>query len=139
MLNLKRKIGLQVKAQKPDYITEAQNQALEMNLWLNESQSLRQTQITQPTANTRLLTRVRVLSLSQASSASSSKNQTHDNMPLSQKAQMKCFQCGKLGRISLQCPTRTNLAVSQRGQFTRRPPQNPVRNVQVETMENPLC
>ena len=55
MLNLKREIGLQVKAYKPGNITDAQNQALEMEMWLKESQPLRQTQITQPTANTRFL------------------------------------------------------------------------------------
>ena len=54
MLNLKREIGLQVKGQKLNNITEAQNQVLEMEIRLKESQSLRQTQITQPTANTRL-------------------------------------------------------------------------------------
>ena len=48
---LKRKTGLQLKAQKPDNITEAENQVLEMEMWLKESQSLRQTQLTQPTPN----------------------------------------------------------------------------------------
>ena len=94
MLNLKREIRLQVKSRKADNITEAQNQALEMEMWLKENQSLWQTQITQPTGNTRFLARVRIPSLSQASSGSSSKNQTYFNMLLSQRVQMKCFQCG---------------------------------------------
>ena len=51
---------------------------------------------------------------------------------------MKCFRCRKLRHLSLQCPTRTNSTVFQRGQFTKRPPQNPIRNIPVETMENPL-
>ena len=72
-----------------------------MEMWLKESQSPRQTQITQPTATTLFLPRVMVPSLSQASSGSSSENQSHDNMTLSQRAQMKCIQCGKIGHLSL--------------------------------------
>ena len=60
-------------------------------------------------------------------------------MLLSQRTQVKCFQCAKLGHLSLQCPTRTTLTVFQRRQFTKRPPQNPLRNIQVETMENKDC
>ena len=78
ILNSKREIGLPVKVEKPHNISEAQNQALEMEMWLKESQSLRLTQIRQPKANMRFLTRARV------------------------------------------------------------PSQNPVRNIQVETMENLL-
>ena len=59
-LNLKKEIELQVKDQKPDNITAAQNQSLEMEMWLKGSQSLRETQMTQPTANTRFLPKVRV-------------------------------------------------------------------------------
>ena len=37
LMNLRREIGLQVKAQKPSNIGEAQNMATEMETWLKES------------------------------------------------------------------------------------------------------
>ena len=41
ILNLRREIGLQVKAQKPKNLREAQNQTAEMEMWLKESQPTR--------------------------------------------------------------------------------------------------
>ena len=39
LINLRKEIGLQVKAEKPTTLTEGQNSAIEMELWLKASQS----------------------------------------------------------------------------------------------------
>lgn len=48
LINLKRDIGLEVKAQKPSSLTEAQDLAIEKEIWLGEAQPIRPPSFNKP-------------------------------------------------------------------------------------------
>lgn len=124
LMNLRREIGLQVKAQKPTNIGEAQNMATEMETWLKESQPrvpIREPQY-QPKKE------FRPANIQPRSQANTTPRVPNQSMPLASRMEMKCHKCGKLGHFANQCYAKQNF---QQGHFPKRPP-NPVRNIQEE-------
>ena len=122
LLNVKREIGLQVKAQKPSNLNEAQNHAIEMEMWLNEAQPAR----TMPTnfgppmrAQPSLPSRQFVLK---------STNPTPFKPPQFNQSQStrtppgNCHKFGKQGHFISQCPNNTRQNFPQ-GTYQKRPPQ----------------
>ena len=134
MLNLRREIGLQVKAQKPKNLCEAQNQAAEMEIWLKESQPTRPLTQAPMRMHPRVLTRSGISSTKSFHAPSASGNRPfrpvipNSNMPLQERNPMTCHRSGKLGHIATQCHAKAqNFPLRS---FRNRPPQKPVRNIQ---------
>ena len=106
MLNLRREIGPQVKAQKPRNLCKAQNQAAEMEMWLKESQPTRPLTQAPMRIHPRVLTRSSIPSTKSLHAPPASRNRPfrpvipNSNMPLQEKTQMTCHKCGKLGHIA---------------------------------------
>ena len=109
MLNLRREIELQVKAQKPKNLWEAQNPAAEMEMWLKESQPTHPLTQAPMRMHPRVLTRNGIPSTKSFHASSASGNRQfwpvipNSNMPLEERTQMTCHKCGKLGHIATQC------------------------------------
>lgn len=132
MLNLKREIGIQVRAMKPTTLMEAQKEAAEYETWLKESQPIRNMPIA-PRPHPRFIQRPtpppRIAANTTAATGAKALNQT---LPLADRARMSCHKCGKLGHFASQCFSKQNF---QQGQFPTRPPQ--IRNIQEgEYLEN---
>lgn len=127
MLNLKREIGIQVRAMKPITLMEAQKEAAEYETWLKESQPIRNASIP-PRPTPRFIQRPmpppRIAANTTAATGAKALNQT---LPLADRAKMSCHKCGKLGHFASQCFSKQNF---QHGHFPTRPPQ--VRNIQEE-------
>ena len=108
LLNLRREIGLQVKAQKPKNLCEAQNQAAEMKLWLKGSQPIRLLTQALMRMHPRVLTRSGIPSTKSYHAPSASGSRPfrpvipNSNMPLQERTQMTCQKCGKVGHIATQ-------------------------------------
>lgn len=83
LLNLKREIGLSVRAQKPTSLVEALNQAIETQ---NQANKTIPKPTHRPTPRPYPTPRVPIHS-----------------MPLSSRAEMRCYKSNKIGYISNQC------------------------------------
>lgn len=130
LLNLRREIGLQVKAQKPSSLAEAQNNAIEMEMWLKEAQpstfTRNSTTFKTPIKhNPLILTKQFIPQKSQA-------NINVQNKISQNRSAMNCHKCGKLGHFANQCFVKTNF---QQGQYLKRPPDQAIRNIQEEKEE----
>jgi Zinc knuckle./Retrotransposon gag protein. len=122
MLNLKREIGLQVRAQKPITLGEAQNYAIEMELWLKEAQPI------VPQRNSIQKPIIRSTFIKPSINTQPTMKTQSPNVNLTDRNKITCYKCGKVGHLSGQCTLRpSNFPV---GQFPKRPPQ--IRNIQTE-------
>lgn len=129
LLNLRREIGLQVKAQKPSDLAEAQNNAIEMEMWLREAQP---NSSTRNNLSLRLPTRPNIsMPIKQFTprqnipTTGPTPSQPVSRPPLD-KSKQTCHKCGKPGHFAAQCYSKnTNFSM---GQYGSRPPQ--VRNIQ---------
>ncbi|XP_043474855.1 uncharacterized protein LOC122506621 [Leptopilina heterotoma] len=80
MMNIRRDIGLQIKAQRPLNLNEAQMQALELELWFQESDY---------------------------QNLSNKINAPAVHVP-TQIKQVSCYKCGKTGHMTKECTTSAN-------------------------------
>ena len=124
MLNLKREIGLQVKAQKPTTLGEAQNYATEMELWFKEAQPVSQRNVVQK----QWIKATRTVTVRPPMNTQFANKVPNSNTPLSERSKMTCYKCGKLGHMSSQCMVKSRNFPN--GSSPRRPPQ--IHNVQIE-------
>ena len=119
LLNLKRKIGLQVRLLNPMILGEALNFASEIEMSMKEShQSTKQQMLTprppiefinKPTPPPRTLANT------------TPQKAYNQSMPLVYRSQIKCHKCGKLGHSAAQCFTNTQNF--QKGTSQKRPPE----------------
>ena len=125
LMNLRKEIGLQVKAEKPTTLTEGQNSAIEMELWLKESQShtaIRTNNTFKPPLRTNILAPTKPANTTSVG-ASSSRTLTQSTID---KNKQNCHKCGTPGHYATQCHVEnTNFRI---GQHSNRPPQ--VQNIQ---------
>ena len=133
LLNLRREIGLQVKAQKPTNLSEAQNYAVEMEMWLKEAQPTLKLQPSfRPPIKLNQVSQTKQFAPRQnLPHVTGSTNRTNSNIHTQEKSRLTCHKCGKLGHFAQQCQVRTNFPM---GTFGTRPPQA-IRNIQNESEE----
>ena len=114
MLNLKREIGLQVRAQKPITLGEAQNYAIEIELWLKEAQPI------VPQRNSIQKPIIRSTFIKPSINTQLTMKTQSPNVNLADRNKTTCCKCGKVGHLSGQCTLRpSNFLV---GQFPKRQP-----------------
>lgn len=118
MLNLRREIGLQVKAQKPAALGEAQNYAIEMELWLRELQPASQKNLALRPMTRSITTRTPI-------SMQISTKVPNPNTSSGDRNKMTCYKCGKVGHLSGQCMAKPQHFSQEH--FPKCPPQ--IRNV----------
>ena len=127
LLNLKKKIGTQIRLIKLNTITEAQTHAIETEMWLKESQPARTQLVTRPVL--KYLPRPQPMPRSNANT--NRIRALNHSLPLADRVKMICYECGKEGHFANQCHVRQGF---KPGLNVKRPTQ-PVRMVQEENMD----
>lgn len=115
IINLKREIGLQVRPLKPKSISEAQNYAAESEMWIRESQPVRQAPILRPAQRTFIKPMTPPRPFANTTSFKPAQHVQSD------RNKMSCHKCGKLGHFASQCQTKPQ--GFHPGQYVKRPPQ----------------
>lgn len=115
VINLKREIGLQVRPLKPKNISEAQNYAAESEMWIRESQPIRQVPTLRPIQRTFMKPMTPPRPFANTTAPKPGQHLQND------KSKMSCHRCGKMGHFASQCPNKPQ--GFHPGQYVKRPPQ----------------